>query len=265
MPPCPFHSFALCPPMGVFLNACKVKGGMALRFSDAQKSLCNALLASPLSLETLSERVQMKAELVQAEMKALMQLKLVALAGTPPQYALKEEVASELKRRKTIEGEDDNVFRIHALIEVQGVEETLVKKQVEKILANLQNEPFFRIYVSKMEDILKVEDKYTTFIDLNLSVRDFRGMVRFMFFYGPTTVEVVKPSKIEFTLDDFQNGLVDMTEMVHAYAEYIMGLLNRKQVEAFNTRLYEGVRQAHALKPKSESNPLAFPEDLPTV
>lgn len=235
---------------------------MALNFSDAQKKLALALINGPASLETLAERTQTKAADAQNELKSLMQLKLVSLQGTPPQYVLKEEVATELKRRKNIESEDDNKFRVRVLIEVQGVEEELVQKQAEKLLENMKKEPFYRIYASTIEKVLKVEEKYSTFVEVNLSVRDFRGMIRLMFFYGPSSVEVIKPQKIEFTLDDFQNGLVDMTDMVHAYADYIMGILKRQRVEEFNAKFYEGMQKAQAVQEKAKP---PLPEDLPSI
>jgi hypothetical protein len=240
---------------------------MALQFNDKQKKLSTALIAGPLSLDQLAERTNLKMSEAQEELKFLMQLKLVSLQGTPPVYALKEDVASELKRRKSLELEDDNKFRVQMLVEVQGVEETLVKNQAEKIIDNLKKEPFYKIYSQKMEKIEKIDDKYSTFVDVNLSVRDFRAMVRLMFFYGPTTIEVVKPSKIEFTLNDFQDGLVDMTDMVHAYANYIMGILSRKQIEEFNTKLFKGMRSAPASTTQTSSSaekPI-LQDDLPQL
>lgn len=241
---------------------------MSLQFSEKQKKLSAALINGPLSLDQLAERTNIKMSEAQEELKFLMQLKLVSLSGTPPVYVLKEEVATELKHRKTIELSDDNKFRVEIMIEVQGVEEDLVKRQSEKILENLSKEPFFKIYSKKVAPIEKVEDKYSTFIDVNLSVRDFRGIVRLMFFYGPASIEVIKPSKIEFTLNDFQDGLVDMTDMVHAYANYIMGILNRKQIEEFNAKLFKGMGTAQSVQTtvgKPETPKHALPDDLPTI
>ncbi|MEK6902311.1 MAG: hypothetical protein AABX02_01840 [archaeon] len=234
---------------------------MALSFTDSQKKISQALLQGPQSLDRLAEKTQLKQSELIEDLKTLQHLKLIALQGTPPVYALKDEIAAELKRRKSIEDEDDNIFRVRILIEVQGIQEDLVRKQGEKILENLKKEPFFRIYAYTMEN---VGEQYSTFAEINLSVRDFRGLVRLMFFYGPSSIEVIKPQKIEFKLDDFQNGLVDMTEMVHGYAEYIMGLLKRKQVEEFNTRIYNGAQKAHSVQAKA-TEAAAAPEDLPTI
>lgn len=236
---------------------------MALQFNEKQKKLSTMLINGPLSLDQLAERTNMKMSEAQEELKFLMQLKLVSLQGTPPLYALKDDVSAELKRRKSIEQDDDNKFRVQMMIEVQGIEESLVKQQAEKILENLRKEPFYRIYAHKVEEMTKIEDKYSTFIDVNLSVRDFRAIVRLMFFYGPSSIEVIKPSKIEFSLSDFQDGLVDMTDMVHAYANYIMGILSRKQVEEFNTKLFKGMGRVSPPTQTAEKTPL--PDDLSSI
>ncbi|MEK6970623.1 MAG: hypothetical protein AABW68_02920 [archaeon] len=238
---------------------------MALNFTESQKKLCNALLDGPKSLEALSERVGMPHASAQEELKHLMQLKLISLQGVPPIYLLKDEVLQEMKRRKSIEAEDDNKFRVRILIEVQGLEEELVLLQVEKILDHLRGEPIFKIYAVKTEKMVKIEEKYSTFTEINLSVRDFRAMVRLAFFYGPASIEVIKPQKIDFSLHDFQDGLVDMTEMVHAYADYIMGILSRKKVEEFNAKFFQGVRSGQELKPKAEEGTPALPEDIPHI
>lgn len=242
---------------------------MALQFNEKQKKLSSALINGPLSLDQLAERTHLKMSEAQEELKFLMQLKLVTLQGTPPVYALKDDIASELKRRKSIEMEDDNPFRVQIMIEVQGIEEALVQTQAQKILDNLAKEPFYKIYSQKIEKVEKVEEKYSTFVDVNLSVRDFRAMVRLMFFYGPASIEVIKPSKIEFTLTDFQDGLVDMTDMVHAYANYIMGILSRKQVEEFNTKLFKGMARPSPSGASSSAparaDKSAFPDDLPLL
>jgi hypothetical protein len=132
---------------------------------------------------------------------------------------------------------------------------------MEKVINLLEREPFFRIYASKVEEPIKLEaeeegeiEQFSTFAEVNLSVQDFRSLVRLMFFYGPTGVEVIKPGKIEFTLDDFQNGLVDMGEMVQGYAKYIGEMMNRRQVENFNAKMYSQPKAPRSKTPKNLEN-----------
>ncbi|MDP2666936.1 MAG: hypothetical protein Q8P05_05560 [Candidatus Diapherotrites archaeon] len=230
---------------------------MGLNFTEAQKKLSQLLLAQPLSLEQLSQKSGMGEKVVQEEMKLLLQLKLVQLQGTPPLFAIKEEIGQELLRRKGLEQEDDNKFRLQITIEVQSIDEGVVGKQLNRILETLAKEPFFKVYSTRLEPTMKVEDMFSGFADVNLSVRDFRALIRLMFFYGPASVEVVKPAKIEFSLQDFQDGLVDMTEMVQGYASYIMSLLNRQKVDDFHDQLIQAAQKAEELRsPPPSPNPL---------
>ncbi len=213
---------------------------MALKFTETQKKVAQALLSSPLTKEQLVEKTSLSLVQLEEELKFLHQIKLVSISGEKAQtYAHLPAIAEELKRRKSLEMEDDNRFRIRVLIEVQAVEETMLQKQVDRVLEALGREPFFRVYSQKVEPPVKVEERYSTFIDVNLSVRDFRAVIRLMFFFGPASIEVIKPAKFEFSPQDFQDGLVDMSEMIHAYADYIMGMMNRKQVEEFNATLFK--------------------------
>lgn len=234
---------------------------MALKFTELQKKIAQSLLSAPATIELLAERTSIpKAELL-TEVQFFQQLKLITHNPSTKEYSLKEEIASELRRRKAIEQEDDNAFRIQVIIEIQAVEEELLKKQLEKVLATMEKEPYFRIYAHSSAPIEKVGERYSTFLEVNLSVRDFRALVRLMFFYGPTSVEVIKPKEIKFTMDDFQNGLVDMSEMVHGYAEYIMGILSRQQVEEFNQRLYKSLGNTAALQAEIQKNKASPPAE----
>lgn len=227
---------------------------MALKFTELQKKIAQSLLSSPATLELLAERTSIPKAELQNELQFFQQLKLITQNPTSKEFALKEEIANELRRRKAIEQEDDNAFRLQIIIEIQAVEEELLKKQIEKVLATMEKEPYFRIYAHSSAPIEKVGERYSTFLEVNLSVRDFRALVRLMFFYGPTSVEVIKPKEIKFTIDDFQNGLVDMSEMVHGYAEYIMGILSRQQVEEFNQRLYKSLGNTATIQAEIEKN-----------
>jgi hypothetical protein len=238
---------------------------MALKFNELQLKMSKALMQSPCTVELLAERTGINKTDLEKELQFFLQLKLISLDATTHQYALKPEIVQELNRRKSIEQEDDNAFRLSIIIEAQALEETLLKRQFDKILETMQKEPYFRIYATHMAPPEKIEEKYSSFLDINLSVRDFRALVRLMFFYGPTSVEVLKPKEVKFTLDDFQNGLIDMGEMVHGYAEYIMGILSRQQVEEFNQRLFKslkGVPPSIQTSGKSPSAPAqAAPQD----
>jgi len=60
-----------------------------------------------------------------------------------------------------------------------------------------------------------------------------------MYFYGPSSVEVLKPAKFDIRADDLQDGLMDMAEMIQAYNSHVLQLMGRKELAEFNSRLYD--------------------------
>ena len=80
---------------------------------------------------------------------------------------------------------------------------------------------------------------YSSFIEIDFTVEDFKNIVNFMFFYGPVSIEVVRPKEIKLKAEDLQEGLMDLAEMVHKYTEYITSIMKEKDLDDFTKRLYK--------------------------
>jgi len=210
-----------------------------LKFTDEQKSIAMALLHGPKTLEELGKQLNIPSDTLMGQIKEMLQLELLRKDGFPTRYYLNESVSQGVLKRKELEEIDSNKIRLRITIEVQAVEEELLKKQLEDIMVALKKERAFLIYDSRIGEPVKMEEHYSSFIEANLSVNDFRSMVRLVLFYGPSAVEVVKPAKVEFNASEIQEGLVDMAEMVQNYTSYIAKLMSRKELEEFNAKFYE--------------------------
>ncbi|MBI4043624.1 MAG: hypothetical protein HY393_02345 [Candidatus Diapherotrites archaeon] len=209
------------------------------QLSSVQKRIAAQLVKGPLPALELAQKSKVgQLELADA-LKPLVKVGLVKVVeGYPVKYQLDEKISAELQRRRHVEEEDANKLRVRVIIEAQAIESELLKKTVAKIRENLESEPHFKVYAFEEAEAVQEGEYYSTYLDANVSVKDFRALMRLMLFYGPTSVEVVKPNKVEFSLDELQEGLVDLTEMIHAYVDYIHGLLGKKELEEFHQRLY---------------------------
>lgn len=210
-----------------------------MKFSEEQKSIAMALLHGPKTLEELSGQLNLPYDRLMEEVKEMLRLELVAKEGFPTRYCLNESISQTVLRRKELEEVDTNKLRLQLTIEVQAVEEELLKKQLCDISAAIKKERNFLVYDLQQAEPKKEGENYSSFIEVNLSVKDFRSLIRLMLFYGPTLVEVVKPKKIEFDAGEIQEGLVDLAEMVQNYTSYIAKLMSRQELEEFNRKLYE--------------------------
>lgn len=209
-------------------------------FSETQKRISLLLMQGPKTAEELAGLMHLPYGTLMEDLKEMLKLNVVTKDGYPTKYALKKEIVQTVQHRKSIEEKDPFKTRLNCIIEVQAIEEELLKKTLKEIEEMLRNDSAFTIYGIKTAEILKNEggEYYSSFLEANLTAKDFKAIVHLMFYYAPISIEVVKPEKIELWANDLQDALVDMSELIHAYADQITKLMNRKELEEFNRSLF---------------------------
>lgn len=208
------------------------------RFSTEQKKIALALVNGPLTMDEIKQQSRLAQDSLSTAIKEMVALRLIEKQdGFPTRFALKAEIADELVRRKQLAETDSNKIRLRAIIEGQAFEPDLLNKQMRKLSDALAVEPGIVVYGSTMAPTLKQDESYSTFLDVTLTIQDFKTLVRFMYFYGPATIEVLKPSTLQIDAHDLQEALLDMAQMIHKYSDYVTKLLNRTELEEFNRRL----------------------------
>ena len=206
-------------------------------FTEKQLQLANSML-KPATLEQLAELHQMPAELVQKELDRLVELQVAEKQGN--QYVLKPNIASEIERKRTISVQDPYKLRISAVIEVQAVEETLLKKGLGRLTQRIKDNSSLTIYTLKHAEMKKSgEDNFSSFIEIEFSVKDFESLIKFVYFYGPTVLEVIKPDKVEIEAHDLQDALMFMADLNYRYAELVSQSMSKKQIEEFYNSIYK--------------------------
>lgn len=209
------------------------------RFTEQQKRLAFLLSKGPNTVEGLAKELKIANDEAMKELKAMLGLGLITKEGYPSVYSLSKGITAELGRRKDIEASDNYKLRLLITIDVLAIEKELLEKQLAKIEGMLRKEKDFTIYDMKRADIIQEGEHYSSYVEVNLSVKNFSALVRLMYSYGPGSVEVLKPSKYEFTLNDLQDGLVDMASMIHSYNNYIIKNMTKKEMLEFNRKLFE--------------------------
>lgn len=209
------------------------------KFSEDQKKIALLLMHTPKTAEELNKQLNIPYSRLMEELKGMLRLKVVEREGFPTKYRLKQDIALEVKRRQKIAEEDQNKIRIKAFIEMQAIEEQLLKKQLDKLELALQQDKDFTVYSLEKAPVEQSGEYYSSYIELNFTVKNFSSLVRFMFFYGPTAVEVIKPERIDFAAQDLQDGLMDLATMVQKYAEFISKRLNKEELEQFYGKLFK--------------------------
>jgi hypothetical protein len=209
------------------------------RFNESQKKIAVILLHEPKTAEELREQLNIPYNKLMKELKAMLKLEVISKKGYPTKYHLKKEIQEAVRKRRMIAETDKNKLRLRINVEVQAIEENLLKKQLKEIQEAIRKEEDFTIYDIIEAKPIQQGEHYSSYLDINLSVKDFHALMKLMFLYGPTSVEVLKPEKLEFTAGELQDGLILISDIVHSYTEYIAKHMNKEELAEFNRKLYE--------------------------
>jgi len=210
-----------------------------MRFSDDQKKIAILLLNEPKTEEQINKQLNIPFDKLMLELKAMVKLEVVTKNGYPTKYKLQQNIIDEVQKRKDISEKDAFRIRVRAIIEFKAIEETLLKRHMGKIKKALEKEKPFTIYDIKEEEIIEEGDMYSSFLEVNLSIKDYPSLIRFLFYYGPTNIEVIKPKKLEFNHFEFQEGLMELADIFQKYADFFTKHLNKEELDKFYSDIYK--------------------------
>ena len=208
------------------------------KFSDEQKKIALLLLSEPKTEEELHKQLNLPYDKLSLDLKQMLKLGLVLKEGYPTKYRLRQDIIDELQKRKKIAEEDSFKIKIRAMIELKAIEENLLKKHLVKIEEALKKETNFTMYGVTTAEIVEEGEMYSSFIEVTLTVKDFASLIKFLFYYGPTSVELMKPQKIEFSQYEFQEGLVELSDIFQKYADYFTKKLTKTELDKFYADIY---------------------------
>jgi hypothetical protein len=207
--------------------------------SDNQKRLASQLLAGSQSPNQLQAATGLSYSVIEKELKTMLKAKLIERVGTSDAYRLAPSIAAELNRRKQISEKDPHPWRIKAFVEIQAIEESLLRKETDKFTQSMTEDKRLTIYEIRIAPFEKKDDYYGTYIETNFSVQNFTSLAVFCFLYGPSAIEVIKPDQITISSNDLQDALVFLSDMAHKYSNAMVGLMNRQELEKFYQDAFE--------------------------
>ncbi|HZX19847.1 MAG TPA: hypothetical protein VFF13_02435 [archaeon] len=208
------------------------------KFTNTQKKIAVLLLNSPKTVDELNKQLNIPYDELNENLRQMLKLKLLKFEGYPQKYKLTENIVEAVRRRKEIQDKDPFELRLKAIIEFKAVEESFLDKHMSEIQEKINSEKDFTIY-----DVFKAEPEqdgtqFTSYLELNLSAKDFTSLIRFMYFYGPTSIEVIKPKKVVLAMDDLQDALMEMAEMIQVYNHAMLKSMNKQELDDFAKSLY---------------------------
>lgn len=129
---------------------------------------------------------------------------------------LKEEIN---KKRK------DKWFEVAFGIEVLAVSENVAESSLNKHVNKLSKEQGVFVYEKKFSETQKVEnpmknvkEAYSRIVNLRLFVKDLSALMHIVTLYGPSSIEILGPSKKEIDLSEVQHVANNLASLVHQFA-----------------------------------------------
>lgn len=211
------------------------------RFSDEQKKIALLLLNEPKTEEELNKQLNIPYDKLTQELKTMLKLKVIYKEGYPTKYKLRQDIIDKLDQRKKIAEQDSFKIRFRAIIEFKAVEENLLKKHLKQIKEAIKKEKALTIYELEEAEIVEdeEEDMMSSFIEINASIKDFSALVRFLFYYGPISIEIIKPNRIDMSNYEFQEGMMELADIFQKYADFFTKSLSRKELDKFYSQAYK--------------------------
>lgn len=135
------------------------------------------------------------------------------------------DLQEEIKKRKK-----DKWIEAWMTFEVLAAEKDVADTSLESHVKELSETKDVLIFdKDMMEAILvknpipKIEEAYSKVCAVKLLAKDFRLLLNIVFQFGPSSVEIIEPSKIEISLDEAQDTVNNVAGFLHKFASAGVG------------------------------------------
>ena len=189
-----------------------------MTYSEEQQKIAKILLEGPKTLDQLREASGLDAKQLNEELKGLLKLKVVE--RKEDEYKLIDLV------EKAVRGETgpiEGVFQSNLIIEATSKDKESVEKQLGILEDKIKKERV-KIDFFEKKDVNENDGYFNAFIELTISVDSLLDLVMFIISYGPSSVEFVKPKKVELNQNEVQEILHQISSAVYYYTSLIIQL-----------------------------------------
>jgi hypothetical protein len=133
-----------------------------------------------------------------------------------------EEKFAECKEQKWME--------VEMCFEVLGMGEDVVKASLEEHIQKLKQVKTALVYSAEMGEVEEVEKPmkdvekaYSQIAEVGIMVKDLKTLIAISISYGPSSIEVIEPSKLEVNAGEVQDVANMVSGIIHQIASAGLG------------------------------------------
>lgn len=210
-----------------------------MRISEVQRKIAVLLLVEPKTIEDINKQLDLGFEAITSEINNMLKLGLIKKTDDfPTKYVLDDHIIAELKKRKEIAEKDSYKIKVQMIIDVEGVIKEVVEKHLENIKKILEQEKDITIYDIKTSDLLAQDNSYFGYVNITCTVKDFSTMVRIIMYYAPSSIEILAPNKLDISLYELQDGLIELSQKTQLYVKELQKRLTKEETERAVNKFY---------------------------
>ncbi len=196
--------------------------------SDLQKEIAKAISKDGKSedeLQTLFPKAHY--DILVKALKSMLTLKLIKKEGYPVKYSLSDSISKKLIERREISENDRNLIRVSILIESKADDKGKLRRAMEEIAFKLKQDKIYLVYDINVAEVIVHDNLFSTYISAEISCSTLNDLLRLIYFYGVTSIDILQPNKLQIPLSDLQQSLLSIVDMTYGYAQMIFNLKNK--------------------------------------
>jgi hypothetical protein len=144
------------------------------------------------------------------------------------------------------------------ILEILGRPPEHLKETLNEIVGKMEEEPFLEIKNKKIHEPKEVEGKgelYTSFAEIEVELEDATGLIRVLFKYMPSHIQIISPENIKFSNGELTEFLNEISRKIHNYdgVARTMQLQMSQMQSKFNEILEEKEKLKKQPKKKSST------------
>jgi hypothetical protein len=103
-----------------------------------------------------------------------------------------------------------------------GVEKTAVQNALADVTQKITKEPGVVYCKGLVKEPIEKNGEFSTYSELRILTNNFNTLVNITLKYAPASVEIEKPGKISLTLEEAHASLLDISQTIQNYTNFIM-------------------------------------------
>lgn len=113
-------------------------------------------------------------------------------------------------------------IHVNVIIEILGKPKSYIEQVLKAVLEKMKKEEKMMIVKENVAEPREHKEKgyYTSFVDLEIVIKDLASLQEFIFAYMPSSVEILSPSELNMSLNDLNMILNNMAARLHSYDEF---------------------------------------------